>query len=129
MKALRNRLAALAGVRQRGIEQWRRVIPSVGQTRDEALDEYGRDKVGEKHGVIFRQIVQVSNANGGGGTMRKLDNRLSALERSRPDCARGPAHLVKAIEGQQTDDEAIDAYCRDRIGLNDGSPLSAGGNQ
>lgn len=58
MSARDRRLVALESVSQPGgVERWHRVIQGVGQTRDEALDEYGRDKVGENDGVIVRQIV------------------------------------------------------------------------
>ncbi len=34
-----------------------RIIQNLGQTRDEALDEYGRDKIGPDDFVIVRHFV------------------------------------------------------------------------
>lgn len=61
MKQLKSRLEALESIARPGaVERWHQVIQRVGQTRDEALDEYGRGKVGEHDGVIVRKIVAPS---------------------------------------------------------------------
>ncbi len=40
-----------------GFEKVHRVIGRVGQTQEQALDAYGRDKVGPKDFVIVRVLV------------------------------------------------------------------------
>lgn len=58
MRSLSTRLAALECATPLGVERWHRVIQRVGQSRDEALDQYGRDKIGDRDGVIVRQIAR-----------------------------------------------------------------------
>lgn len=35
---------------------WRRVVQEAGQTLDDALDRYGRDRIGAADNVIVRRI-------------------------------------------------------------------------
>lgn len=37
--------------------RWHRLIQSVGETQDQALDRYGRERIGVDDGVILRVIV------------------------------------------------------------------------
>jgi hypothetical protein len=37
-----------------------RIIQRVGQTFDEALDEYGRDRIADSDGIVCRRIVQAA---------------------------------------------------------------------
>ena len=67
MKAMKSRLEALESVNlpPGGVERWHSVVQGIGQTRDEALDEYGREKIGENDGVIINRIVApVTDADG-----------------------------------------------------------------
>lgn len=57
MSAIRKRLAALEAVRKSGWAKVHRVIQAIGQSEDEALDAYGRDRVGADDQIIVRRIV------------------------------------------------------------------------
>ena len=39
-------------------KQWHQVVQQVGQTWDEALDAYGRDRIGPDDGIIQRELVR-----------------------------------------------------------------------
>ena len=38
--------------------RWHRIVQEIGQTHDEALDAYGRDRIGPDDGIIVREIVR-----------------------------------------------------------------------
>lgn len=51
LEALETRTKAATGV-------WHRIIQEAGQTQDQALDAYGRDKIGPDDNVIIRRIIE-----------------------------------------------------------------------
>ena len=65
MKAMANRLAALEAVKAAASGVWHRIVQEVGQTRDEALDAYGRDRIGAGENLIIRRIVDPASKHEG----------------------------------------------------------------
>ena len=61
MKALKTRLAALEGATRSGWDKVHQVIQKIRQTQDQALDEYGRDKIGVNDLCIVHRIVASPN--------------------------------------------------------------------
>ena len=37
---------------------WHRIVQQVGQSEDEAIDAYGRDRIGPDDGIILREMVR-----------------------------------------------------------------------
>lgn len=60
MKALTKRLGLLEQVAGRSLGIVHRIIQRVGQTQDQALDEYGRDRIAAGNLIIIRRIVASS---------------------------------------------------------------------
>ena len=58
---LANRLTALEA-RTPTIGQVHRIIVGIGETRDEVLDAYGRDKIGPHDRLIVRNIIAPGGA-------------------------------------------------------------------
>ena len=49
----------------RGSEKVHRIVTKFGQSKDQALDEYGRDKIGPKDLVVIRFFVPPFQARSG----------------------------------------------------------------
>lgn len=57
MKVLNRRVETLEAKRPGRVIRSHRIIQHEGQTQDEALDDYGRDKIGPNDFLIVRVIV------------------------------------------------------------------------
>ena len=61
MKRLTTRVEDLERRAPDAIRRVHRVIQDIGMSRDEALDAYGREKIGKNDGVILRVIVDAKS--------------------------------------------------------------------
>jgi hypothetical protein len=59
MTHLSKRIGALEAKAQDSSVVYHRIIQRLGQTYDEALDEYGRDRIADGDGIIHRRLVTV----------------------------------------------------------------------
>ncbi|MBA4092060.1 MAG: hypothetical protein C0494_15920 [Sphingobium sp.] len=64
MANIGKRIEALEALRSAGAVVWHRVIQQSGQTLDEALDAYGRDRIAPDDRLIVRKIVDSRLAAG-----------------------------------------------------------------
>jgi hypothetical protein len=61
MKRLASRVADLEAKTKAPYPRTHRIIQRIGETRDQALDAYGRDCIGEGDLVIVNRIVDSEN--------------------------------------------------------------------
>jgi hypothetical protein len=63
--SLANRVGSLEAKVPAALVRHHRIIQRVGQTFDEALNEYGRDRIADSDGIVCRRIVLAAiRANG-----------------------------------------------------------------
>lgn len=58
MAKLEGRVKALENRGGSAFYPYHRIVQGVGQTQDEALEAYGRDKIGPNDNLVIRRLVQ-----------------------------------------------------------------------
>jgi hypothetical protein len=65
--ALTKRVGSLEAKMPAALVRHHRIIQRIGQTFDEALSEYGRDRIADSDGIVCRRIVLAPIRAGGCG--------------------------------------------------------------